>query len=206
VISSYPPLYRMSPSFPSPLFLFSVCVFSVLFALFFFAGFVLGANGERGRRREIRGRQGGWMGTKYAIRWRCILCDAQGWVLRVERNQPWPGFRGYMFFSSFLLLFICLSIYVSSRVFIVARQQRNVFPSFLFLLISVKIACVRVDFNRKQRSFSQCDRRRDFYSILLLSSREVSGWTGNVNYQVAVSQVQTFIRVSEYWSLVISVR
>lgn len=43
---------------------------------------------------------------------------------------------------SFLLFFyslFVLSISVSSRVFIVARQQRNVFPSSLILMISIGV-------------------------------------------------------------------
>jgi hypothetical protein len=65
----------------------------------------------------------------------CVTRRDGCYVLK-ETNHG-QAFEDICSFSSFLLLFICLSIYVSSRVFIVARQQRNVFPSFLFLSLDL---------------------------------------------------------------------
>jgi hypothetical protein len=97
-----------------------------------------------------------------------------------------------------MCLVVCLSLLVNREMF-----SRH---SFFSWSRSKSPASEWTSTGNKGSSFSRCDRCRDLYSILLLSSREVYGWTGNVNYQVAVSQVQTFIRVSEYWSPVISVR
>jgi hypothetical protein len=121
----FPPPLSHFPSFPSSSFLFSVCVFSVLFALFFLWVLSWGRMASVGGDGKYGEGEGGWMGTKYAGDVFCVM--RSGWVLRVERNQPWPGFRGYMFFfffsftlyfvCRFMCLVVCLSLLVNREMF-----------------------------------------------------------------------------------------